>query len=988
MKRTLSSIASAFLLLGALAPSAFAASTSAVSYTDINGNFAQQDILSLSQKGFIHGYSNGTFRPNDLVTRGQFLAYFLNVVHTFTGVKPVAHSQFYADIPPHNWDYNYVGAAQAQGWINPPWIGVKIGGRFNENYQASWGDAASFFVSMLQSSQHAPNMHGKAPLAWAKSIGLFNGIPSTQNQIYLNRASASVVLINILNYVNGLQNPAGQGTGTGTSSGGSGSGTSQVPAGATLTLSGGSTIQSNSTEQLTLVMKDGSGNIYNYGNDTVTYSTGSPSAFVSPSGILVATQPGTYQVSATVDGVTSNTLSVTVVGSAAGLKITAAAPSLVVGGTATDTVTATVVDANGNPVTNLNGTVEFKDTNAQLVTSAGATTNDLTGVQVVNGQATVNVRANTVLGSTDTITVTNLVQSGSNTIVTGATGVATASLTVTQVQQIATSIKVVPTSSTLENNVSSEDGFTIQVLDQDGQPMLTGSYPITLNVAGAGKLDSGTPASTYYVGNGNASNVIQGNIWSEQGVSGAITVVAASPGLQTGSAAIQAVTVGSPAALRLAVDSNSSSSFVAGTTGSTFDLSAVDASGNPVTDTANPSYSATIWQGANQITSGVSAQAIGNKVIVSGTTAGTYTLKVTSSDNLNPATTSFTITAATPSKAVITSPSSALDLPVNADTTVIQAQLQDAYGNPVNVAGIPVEFVAVTKAGTDTANIGGSVSGTVTADTNANGQVSINFIGTQRLGDAWTVGIDKVNNVAIPVVSTQINMVQEVPSAMQVGLQDILTFGSNNAMYLHSTSYAQAGDTVQVAISALDSYGHPSSNGDLLQITLPAGFSNPIGLNPTSQSNVYTATLPSSGTLIFTATASQAGVYALQVADLSVPGQNLMGTQTMTIVPGTAVKAALFDQVGEITPINPVSVTGNTPVLVWLKPVDAEGNPVNEGVTAQTFTLGDTGANGQFRLASATGVNVTSVQIPAGQAAVSVYYVNANTGNYVLTASN
>ena len=1004
MKKTLISLATVLTLTGTVAPSAFAATSYPSSYKDISGNFAQQDILALSQKGIMHGYSDGTFRPSQIISRGQFLAYFFNLVSSFTGVKPVAHAQYYSDIPPRNWDYNYVGAAQAYGWIVPSWIGVKVGGHFNENYRASWGDAASFVVGMLKSDQLMPNMHGLAPLAWAKTTGLFSGIPLLENHVYLDRASAAVVLMNIYNYIQKLQNGGGSTSGGSTSggstsggstsggstSGGSTSGgstTPSAPQGATLTLSGNPLIQSNATDQLTLVMKDGSGNVFNYGTAAVTYATGSNNAFVSPTGVLVATQPGTYQITATVDGVKSNTLSVTVVGPAAGVQLAAATNSLVVGGSATDLITATIVDAGGNPVTNFNGTLEFRDTMGQLLNASGVTTNDLTGVQVVNGKATVSIRSTNQLGSTDTITATNIIPAGSSTVITTPGGVASANVTVTQVQQQASSIKITPTSNSVENNISTEDGFSIQVVDQSGQPIMMGSYPLTITVSGAGTLDPGTPTSTYYVGNGNAANEVMGNIWSKQGVAGPITIQVSSPGLQAATATVQSVTVGAPTALRLSVDPTSNSTFAAGGSGSLFDISAVDANNNPVSESSSTTYTATIWQGANQVTSGVTAQVVQGKVLVSGTVAGTYTLKVASSDNLTAGMTTFTITAGAATKAVLTQPSGSLTMPITSDTTTLQAQLEDAYGNPVDQAGVPIEFVDYIHAGSDAATVGGSTTGTVTALTNGNGIASTTFVGTQKLGDAWTVGVDKVSNVSVPVVPTMISMVQEVPTSLQVALQDVVTYGGNSAQYLHSTSYAQSGDSVQVSVSALDAYGHPSSNGDTVQITLPSGFTNPTGLTQTATNNVYTAVLPSTGTLTFTVQAAQAGTFAIQAMDLSVPGQSLTGTQSMTIVPGTAVKAALFDAAGEITTSNPLSVTSNVPVQVWLKPIDSQGNPVNEGPNGMNVTLSDNGANGQFRLDSPSGVNVTSVQITAGESVIPVYYVNANTGNYVLTVN-
>ncbi len=968
----LTSLAAAALVVGAIAPAAFAAS-GAVSYTDINGNFAEQDIIALSQQGYIHGYSDGQFRPNQLVTRGQFLAYFMNVVEAATGVKPGAHKQYFSDIPPKNWDYNYVGPAEAAGWIVPNWIGVKVGGAFNENYQASWGDAASFFVAAMEKAGKLTSTGGAAPLAYAKSIGLFQGIPSSQNQIYLNRASAAVVLYNILSYVK------------------NGGSITQTPTVASVTLSGGTSLASNTAEQLTVVAKDASGNIVNVNSSQISYNvsgsgaTSSSGAFVSSNGQLVVTAPGTYIITATVDNVSSAALEVVVPGAPAALKLSAATPSLVADGASTDTITAAVVDANGNPVTNFNGTIEFKDTNGQLVNANGAPSNDVTGVPVTNGVATIQVKATATPGTTDAITADNLVQSGTTTPVTNNGGALSANLTMAQTQQVATSISVTPTAPTVENNTPSTAAFTVQVLDQAGVPMLSNAYLVNLTVTGVGQLSSTTQSSTAYVGNGSVNAGVTGSVTSEQGASGAIVITATSPGLTSGSATIQSIVVGSPAAIKVAADKNSSSVFAAGSSGGVFDITTVDSNGNTVTDTSNPTFTAAVWQGNTQITSGVTAAVTGSQVVVSGTAAGNYTLKVASSDNLAAGAVNFQVTAGSAAKVVFISPSASVDLPIQNDAMNIQAELQDAYGNAVNTAGLPVTFSVAERSGQDAATLGGSSSGQYTAVTGANGVISVPFVGSHMVGDAWTISVTQVNGISTTVAPVYVKMVAQVPTQIHVGLQDTASLASNNPNYLHSTGYAQAGDTVTVTLSATDAFGNASPNGDVLQVTLPAGLGNPVGLTATTTPGVYTVTLPSSGQTTFTATAAAEGYATVQVTDLSVGSTTLTGTGSMDIVPGPAVGAALFSSAGIINATNPLVVQANTPILLWVKPVDIEGNPVVQGQQPLSLNLSDGGKGGAFRLTQ-DGANITSIQVPAGASEMMLYYVNGTAGSYVLTA--
>ena len=51
--------------------SAFAA----VTFTDIAGNTHEQSIIEMAERGITQGYPDGTFRPDDPVTRGQMMTF-------------------------------------------------------------------------------------------------------------------------------------------------------------------------------------------------------------------------------------------------------------------------------------------------------------------------------------------------------------------------------------------------------------------------------------------------------------------------------------------------------------------------------------------------------------------------------------------------------------------------------------------------------------------------------------------------------------------------------------------------------------------------------------------------------------------------------------------------------------------------------------------------------------------------------------------------
>lgn len=221
MKRTLPQVLVTLAALLALCLETITSGTGAVAaiaptnrpilalYTDIAGNYAAADIVTLTDEGYIHGFADQTFRPNSPVTRGQFLAYLMTLIEPTTGVVPQSKGQqHYADVPPGNWDFASVAAAYAAGWIQAAWVGATPGQDFHENYQASRGDAASFLVAALE-HQKSPLVlpQGMSPLTYGEESGWFAGIPSAASTTYLTRADAAVVLTNIQQFLTNQAHP-------------------------------------------------------------------------------------------------------------------------------------------------------------------------------------------------------------------------------------------------------------------------------------------------------------------------------------------------------------------------------------------------------------------------------------------------------------------------------------------------------------------------------------------------------------------------------------------------------------------------------------------------------------------------------------------------------------------------------------------------------------------------------------------------------------
>ena len=78
-------------------------------FSDISGHWAEQVINSSALKGWINGYEDGTFRPDNYITRAEAMALINNQLNRRVnkeGIHP--DSIMFADNDPSAWYYETV----------------------------------------------------------------------------------------------------------------------------------------------------------------------------------------------------------------------------------------------------------------------------------------------------------------------------------------------------------------------------------------------------------------------------------------------------------------------------------------------------------------------------------------------------------------------------------------------------------------------------------------------------------------------------------------------------------------------------------------------------------------------------------------------------------------------------------------------------------------------------------------------------------------
>lgn len=515
---------------------------------------AQRAAVSLYEEGVMNGTAPGKFSPYGVVTRAQAVKF---VVKALGLSLAQAWPTSYADVSPRSAYFAYVEAADRAGILNGM---APATGMFDPSTAMSRIDFALLATNALHDGGLAASMAGDrstygylrdlaaippADLGAANAMMKVGIVPPLTSRRYapfarLNREEFAVAMMRLDSAMSGT----------------SGSGTQ---AAASLSLSAAlGTVPVHAPDSLSVV-------IDRYGRRTPIPArtpyvlhwavAGGPAEAgrVDARNAFSATQPGTYTITVVVsgDGLTHALEATTrvrvVAATAAALRLTPESVQLVANDVATASIRVAVVGATGNQIP-FNGSVVVRDSGraTRLVGANSALATELTTI-ARDGVATVRVRSlGAVPGVSDVLTAQATIDGR----------VETGRATVTTEAQRATSVRVrvSPRALTTDGGVATVSAV---VLDQTGEPMLTGSEPLTLTVRGGARFLNGSSA-TYvtFRANGSANPpAATAQIRSENGSAGSVVVRATGPAGITGelSAPIVAAVAGTPNGLSVRV---------------------------------------------------------------------------------------------------------------------------------------------------------------------------------------------------------------------------------------------------------------------------------------------------------------------------------------------------------------------------------------------------------------------------------------------------
>lgn len=88
----------------------YAASSSR--FADANNSWAAKEIATLTNAGILKGYNDGTFRPNASITRAEYATIASRFDKLSGGTKT------FSDVPSSHWAYAAITSAAEKGWVN------------------------------------------------------------------------------------------------------------------------------------------------------------------------------------------------------------------------------------------------------------------------------------------------------------------------------------------------------------------------------------------------------------------------------------------------------------------------------------------------------------------------------------------------------------------------------------------------------------------------------------------------------------------------------------------------------------------------------------------------------------------------------------------------------------------------------------------------------------------------------------------------------
>lgn len=171
------------------------------SVTDVSGYWAYPHIKSLLEKGIIIGYGDGTFRPEQSISRAEFVT-MINRAFYFNTAASIS----YKDVLPWAWYYDDIGRAVEAGYLPEAFGNRLLPNQYLTREEAAYMLAVVLKMDMFQRSSlpfidaySVSSFYRNAVMAMVRS-GFMSGYPEgvLRPQQPISRAESAVLISNAL----------------------------------------------------------------------------------------------------------------------------------------------------------------------------------------------------------------------------------------------------------------------------------------------------------------------------------------------------------------------------------------------------------------------------------------------------------------------------------------------------------------------------------------------------------------------------------------------------------------------------------------------------------------------------------------------------------------------------------------------------------------------------------------------------------------------
>ena len=166
-------------------------------FSDVNDTRTEENIAVLQTLGVIDGYPDGSFRPNEQLTRAQFTKMAVTVTKSSSVINQYKNLTIFPDVRATHWAAGYVNYAVKEAKIL---VGMPDG-TFGPDSYVTFGQAVTILMRLMG---YTDELYGAnwpmGYIAEAQNIGLTDNISSGAND-NISRAQAAQLFRNLLTSV-------------------------------------------------------------------------------------------------------------------------------------------------------------------------------------------------------------------------------------------------------------------------------------------------------------------------------------------------------------------------------------------------------------------------------------------------------------------------------------------------------------------------------------------------------------------------------------------------------------------------------------------------------------------------------------------------------------------------------------------------------------------------------------------------------------------